>query len=250
MALYRQNSTGFLCEFSSSPGAGYTAVTAMPGDTEGRVTWWRDRCVDAALGQSSEWHPSLSGAAESSSGRSGDGKNYLGLSYAPFVRDIDLGQIPFYWDGTGGLVGDNSGSTNHPITGSQILQAVAYATGNNLFFGSSATDYNLTLTPNSRWIVSAWVMPDTPGAHTLYFRVRASTGTYYTSAAVTTGADTTKFKRVSGVVDMLSSSASSGVLCIQLGAVGGTGALNFDGVMMERQVDIGSDPSAFTYGVS
>lgn len=57
MALYRHNSTGFLGEFASNPGAGYTAISAMPTDTvANRVAWWRT--LDT-FGQTSSWHPSV-----------------------------------------------------------------------------------------------------------------------------------------------------------------------------------------------
>ena len=56
MALYTQNSTGFLCEFATNPGLGYTAVAAQPTDTlANRVSWWRDRDKGSLT---STWHPS------------------------------------------------------------------------------------------------------------------------------------------------------------------------------------------------
>ena len=56
MALYRENATGFLCEYASNPGAGYTAISAQPTDTvANRVAWWRG--LDT-YGQTSSWHPS------------------------------------------------------------------------------------------------------------------------------------------------------------------------------------------------
>lgn len=56
MALYRNNTTGFLGEFASNPGAGYTAISTMPTNTiAARVAWWRG--LDTH-GQSSSWHPS------------------------------------------------------------------------------------------------------------------------------------------------------------------------------------------------
>lgn len=56
MALYREDSTGFLQEHASNPGAGYTAISAMPTDTvANRVAWWR--ALDT-YGQTSSWHPS------------------------------------------------------------------------------------------------------------------------------------------------------------------------------------------------
>lgn len=57
MALYRHTATGFLAEFASNPGAGYTAISAMPTDTvANRVAWWRG--LDT-YGQTSSWHPSV-----------------------------------------------------------------------------------------------------------------------------------------------------------------------------------------------
>lgn len=56
MALYRHDASGFLQEHASSPGAGYTAISAMPVDTvANRVAWWR--ALDTH-GQTSTWHPS------------------------------------------------------------------------------------------------------------------------------------------------------------------------------------------------
>ena len=56
MALYRETATGFVQEWASNPGAGYTAITAQPTDTlANRVTWWRN--VDKGA-QTSSWHPS------------------------------------------------------------------------------------------------------------------------------------------------------------------------------------------------
>lgn len=56
MALYREDATGFLQEHASNPGAGYTAISAMPVDTvANRVAWWR--ALDT-YGQTSTWHPS------------------------------------------------------------------------------------------------------------------------------------------------------------------------------------------------
>ena len=62
MALYRNNTTGFLGEFASNPGTGYTAITAMPTDTvANRVSWWRG--LDT-YGQTSSWHPSVTRDAQ------------------------------------------------------------------------------------------------------------------------------------------------------------------------------------------
>ncbi|WP_338457591.1 hypothetical protein N4J17_04720 [Methylococcus capsulatus] len=57
LALYRENATGFLVR-RDTPGAGYTAIAAMPtGSIAARASWYRD--LDT-YGQSSAWHPSQS----------------------------------------------------------------------------------------------------------------------------------------------------------------------------------------------
>lgn len=62
MTLYREDSTGFLVEYGSSPGVGYTAISAMPTDTiDNEVAW--HRALDI-YGQNSTWHPSLPSGAE------------------------------------------------------------------------------------------------------------------------------------------------------------------------------------------
>lgn len=62
MALYRETSTGFLVEYATNPGAGYTAISSMPTDTiPHKAAWHRD--LDA-YGQTSAWHPSLDSGAE------------------------------------------------------------------------------------------------------------------------------------------------------------------------------------------
>lgn len=57
MALYRETATGFVCDYATAPGTGYTAISAMPTDTvANRVAWWRTMETN---GQVSNWHPSI-----------------------------------------------------------------------------------------------------------------------------------------------------------------------------------------------
>lgn len=62
MALYRETATGFLCEFATNPGAGYSAISSMPTDTIDNKSAWH-RGLDT-YGQTSSWHPSTANAAE------------------------------------------------------------------------------------------------------------------------------------------------------------------------------------------
>lgn len=62
MALYRETATGFVQEYASNPGAGYTLISTMPTTSiNARAEWWRD--VDK-WNQTSAWHPSLGSTAQ------------------------------------------------------------------------------------------------------------------------------------------------------------------------------------------
>lgn len=62
MALYREDATGFVQEHATNPGAGYTAISAMPTtNIDAKAEWWRD--LDK-WNQTSDWHPSLASDAE------------------------------------------------------------------------------------------------------------------------------------------------------------------------------------------
>lgn len=62
MALYRETATGFLVDYASAPGAGYTAITSLPTTTtQAKADWWR---VLDTFGQTSAWHPSASGTTQ------------------------------------------------------------------------------------------------------------------------------------------------------------------------------------------
>lgn len=62
MALYRETATGFVQEYASDPGAGYTLISTMPTTSiNARAEWWRD--LDK-WNQTSAWHPSLGSTAQ------------------------------------------------------------------------------------------------------------------------------------------------------------------------------------------
>ena len=62
MALYRETATGFVQEYASNPGAGYTLISTMPTTSiNARTEWWRD--LDK-WNQTSAWHPSLGSTAQ------------------------------------------------------------------------------------------------------------------------------------------------------------------------------------------
>ena len=73
MALYREDATGFVQEHATNPGAGYTAISAMPTTSiPDRAEWWRD--LDK-WNQTSDWHPSLDDTVEDPN------DNYLAIAF-------------------------------------------------------------------------------------------------------------------------------------------------------------------------
>lgn len=239
MSLYRQDSTGFLCEFASSPGAGYTAVSAMGATLSDRVTWWRARDVDAALGQSSAWHPSLQQTAEDPYPsypdlRAGSGANICAYRYAAFEE----GSLPpISTSGISATLGSSG------YLSAKYLQCSATTTNGIAYLASSSTGYNIKLTPSKKWILSVYCAPTSAGAKSFSIRIKTNTsGTTY-DLALTTGSTSGAWTRATGVIDLTADSSPKALMAVII-ATSGTG-VRFDGFMMEEQVGAYTTPSAF-----
>lgn len=238
MALYRQDSTGFLCEFASNPGAGYTAVSAQPTDTlTNRVNWWRARDVDSALGQSTLWHPSLQGyAAESPSPiiLSGSGINVCAWRYSTFVEaDVP----PLVLSSCTAAVAATGYISN------QYLSVSASASNGTAWLNASSTAYNIALTSGKKWIISLWCAPATSGAKTFAVIIKTNgSGATYT-LPLTTSATAAAWTRVSGVIDLTADASPKGLMALRVDTNGVT--IRFDGIMMEEQIGDGTTPSAY-----
>ena len=244
MSLYRQDSTGFLCEFASPPGAGYTSVSAMPADLAGRVSWWRSRDVDAALGQSSAWHPSIQAAAEDPYPsypdlRAGSGANVAAYRYAAFEE----GSLPPL--STSGISA-SLGSSGY--LSAKYLQCTATTSNGICYLASSSTGYNIKLTPNKKWIISVYCAPTSAGAKSFSVRIKTNTSGAAYDLALTTGSTSGAWTRATGVIDLSADSSPKALMAIIV-ATSGAG-VRFDAIMMEEQVGTGTDPSAFNAPVS
>lgn len=250
MSLYRHDATGFLCEYATSPGAGYTAVSAMPGDVAGRVTWWRQRCVDAALGQSSVWHPSLPSSTELAlpPGTAGRGVNVVPARYSMWNEDVG---------GAGGPTIDDTGTT---ITGWGVaaglptskayLNIQATASNGKAWFSTSATDYNGYFAAYRRWIISANVAASSSGARTFYLLLKTSTGTTYSVGPFTTSATANVYQRVYGAIDLSADGGGRFVVGVQVVTTGSGGAIRTDNMMVEELIGDTVTPSPFVAGIS
>lgn len=251
MALYRNNSTGFLQEFTSNPGAGYTAISAQPVDTlANRVTWWRDADKGAL---SSAWHPSLIGGTEvpAPAGVNGSGVNVMAWRYSSFEELGDLGYdgLPPFTTELGTVTASRPASVTG-YHGNYRLRLTWGTTGAKIWFGQLASSqqielYNIKLTTNRRWIVSLYVAPTTTGAKAFTVRlitksVAGATAEY--TQALTTGATSGEWTRVSFGLDLSADSGNKAVL----GFSANSGIiLDIDGIMIEEWVGSLATASAY-----
>lgn len=235
MALYREDATGFVCEFAASPGAGYTLIDAQPTDTlTNRVNWWRE--VDK-WDQSSEWHPSLqSGAAEvpGNDTRAGSGINIMPDDYSSFE-----------WAGAISPVFTQTASYSRTAAAAYSGQYGVRLTlsGSDGYIGlaSSSTTYNISIGASSKWIVSGYFRPTTAAEQTVTITLVTPSASY--SVTGTTEDSSSTWKRISGVFD-LSADTSIGAQ-IRISTSTTSASLDFDGIMLEEKVGPYSDPSIY-----
>lgn len=234
MALYRQNSTGFLIESATNPGAGYTAISSMPADLAGRVDW--HRTLDT-YGQTRGWHPHDQGYTPEkpvSPGLAGSGVNIVPYAYTSFESDSGLPPLA------------NTNMTAAQVAGGyhggKCLQLTAAASNATTYLNGSASQYNVKLTGNTRWIVSVYAASTTSGAKNFSLLLKTDTGTLY-DLPLTTGATANSFTRVSGVLDLRVDNRPTAVLGIKIAASGVV--IKFDALMMEEMIGDTATPSAF-----
>jgi hypothetical protein len=235
MALYRENATGFVCEFASSPGAGYTLIDAQPTDTlTNRVNWWRD--VDK-WNQTSEWHPSIqSGAAEvpGNDTRAGSGINVMPNDYSSFEW---AGAIsPVFTQ-----IASYSRTAAAVYAGQYGVRLTLSGSGGYIGLASSSTTYNIVLAASSKWIFSGFFRPTTSSAQTVTVTLVTPAGSY--SITGTTEASSNTWKRISGVLDLSADTSISGQIRISTSTT--AASLDFDAIMLEEKVGPYDTPSAY-----
>jgi hypothetical protein len=238
MALYREDATGFLVELSA-PASGYTAVAAMPTDTlANRVNWWRSRDVDAALGQSSVWHPSIQSAnpeVPKPPGLAGSGINICSYRYSAF-EEAALPPLAL----TSCTASQQSGGYN----GVKCLRLTASAANGEGYLNGSSSQYNIKLTPNKKWIISLWARSITTGSRAFTVLIKTSgTGAIYSGLSFTTSSTAGTWTRFSGVLDLTADASSNAVMGLRIAVSGAI--IEVDGLMMEEQIGDGTNASAY-----
>ena len=235
MALYRETATGFVQEWATNPGAGYTAITSQPTDTiDHKVSWWR--ALDT-FSQTSEWHPSLPGTPEypGPDTRSGSGINIMPSDYASFEW---AGSAPPTYTANATV----ARSTAYKYHGSYGLRYSISATGGIVGFASSASIYNITLNPNGKWIVSAYVRPVDNAVRTVSLQLTTTAGNTYTVTGNTLD-NNASWVRITGVFNLSADASTTARMAISLSATGVQ--VDIDAVMLEEKVGPLSNPSTF-----
>lgn len=252
MALYRENATGFIQEWATNPGAGYTAISAQPTDTlTNRVNWWRSADIGSL---SSAWHPSLQGGTEvpAPPGVNGSGVNVMAWRYSSFEEMGDLGYdgLPPFTTELGTVTASRPASVTG-YHGNYRLRLTWGTTGAKIWLGQLVSAqqielYNIKITTNRRWIISLYVAPTTTGAKAFNVllttkSIAGATAEYTT--ALSTGATSGTWTRVSFGLDLSADSGNKAVL----GFSANSGIIiDVDGIMIEEWVGSLATPSAYT----
>lgn len=235
MALYRQDSTGFIGEFAADPGAGYTAIDAQPTDTlTNRVNWWRD--VDK-WEQDSDWHPSIqSGAAEipGNDSRAGSGINIMPNDYASFEWAAAIS--PVYTQ-----TASYSRTAAAAYAGQYGVRLTLSGSGGYLGLAASSTSYNIVLAASSKWIFSGFFRPTTASAQTVTVTLVTPLDSYAITGV--TEASSSTWKRISGVFDLSADTSIIGLIHISTSTT--SASLDLDALMLEEKVGPYEEPSAF-----
>jgi hypothetical protein len=235
MALYRETATGFVQEWATNPGAGYTAITAQPTDTiNNKVAWWR--ALDT-FSQTSDWHPSLPGTPEypGTDTRAGNGVNILPSDYASFEWAGSL--PPMYL--ANALVNRSTAAKYHGTYG--VRYSVTLAGGVAIFAKDSST-YNIPINPNGKWIVSAYVRPVDNAVRTVSLQLTTTAGNTYTVTGNTLG-NNASWVRITGVFNLSADASVAARFAISQAAANVN--VDIDAIMLEEKVGPLDTPSTF-----
>lgn len=165
---------------------------------------------------------------------SGSGVNILNSRYAL----IEEASIPPYVV-TGGAVTLNNDAAQFNLS---VLRLTATGPLAELYLSGASTDYNFILTPNKKWLVSAYVRSAVANASGSLL-VRASNGAYV-GVEFLTSPTPNNWTRVSGVIDLSANASALGLLKLENDA--GVGIyIDFTGLMLEEQIGNIIAPSAF-----
>ncbi len=131
--------------------------------------------------------------------------------------------------------------TSEKVFGTQSLKLTATAANAYQYFGTSNTDFNVTITANKKWVISGYIKSSISSKQAKIF-IRASNLFFYEVIDIIDSSDS--WQRIYGVIDLSSNPSTS---CV-IGVIndGGSGNIMwFDGLMLEEQIDGATTPSDY-----
>ena len=129
--------------------------------------------------------------------------------------------------------------------GSQSHKLVSTGANPQVYLGANSTDYNIRMSPNRKWIVSAYVRSDVALSE-VQFTLRTNGSGAHVSTPVLINAPTVDtWVQVSSVIDLSGDSSTGAILRIDGNQVSDGSTLRVDGIMIEEQVGELTEPSAY-----
>lgn len=142
-------------------------------------------------------------------------------------------------------------ASSHGFFGDKALLIATTAVNGYVYLAASNTDYNIPITPNKKWMISAYVKFDVTNSPSgdMQFFIRTGDGTHYgLSKTVTVDG---LYHRVYGVIDLSASASTQMLLRVDNDGFTSVSAdMYIDGIMIEEQVGGLEIPSAYSLPVS
>jgi len=127
--------------------------------------------------------------------------------------------------------------------GAKALRITATGTDAYAYMGATTTDYNISIKPNKKWIISGMVRASAASNVPVQLYLKTSAGNHYNVDA-TTSATPGEWTLISGVLDLTADASTKAIYRVD--NEGGTGAIvMFDGLMLEELAGEITIPSAF-----
>jgi hypothetical protein len=196
--------------------------------------------------------PTLLGALDV--GRSGDGINRIHGRFAGAFANPDYnGQFPVTKGATVTIasVSVGTGTAPDPTAGYYGAYALKISTDTSgtdraVYFGSSATDFNIAIEPNSQWLFSGKFWPSTGSNVSVSFAIKTATATYTLTDTTNTLSTWNDFVHTATGSNLLDLSADTNNLALMRMDVNASSAkVFFDGLMLEKKISNGAVTSGW-----
>lgn len=189
--------------------------------------------------------PTLLGALDV--GRSGDGINRVHGRFAGGFANVDYdGQFPVTKGANISFASVAAGTAPAPTAGYYGAYALKISTASSgtdraVYFGSSATDYNIAIDPSSQWLFSGKFWPSTGSNVSVSFAIKTATATYTltdTTNTISTWNDFVHTATGSNLLDLSTDTNNLALMRMDVNAASAN--VFFDGLMLEKKISNGA----------